>query len=295
MSSCKKCKAELTISETELYKDDFYCKSCLDTILAERGPEEDVPALEVPACFVCGNEIPAGLAITYSGKSYCASCYEKHTHMEPPLAIKLFLAFLVCAAVAGMFVNGRYYRALFSLKNASRHLVSGDIDEASKLSAAALSLVPKNADVQLMDKFYRGLSYFAHRNYVDALPLMKEYSRFHPDDRSVSSIILYAEIALAFDERKYMLMRDKARELHELNPVDESATLSYASSLACVYVAENDVQARDLAEKLMDGIGAASRDNADTMDEIRRIEHRIRARMIVSREEYGSMTREEKK
>lgn len=107
-------------------------------------------------------------------------------------------------------------------------------------------------------------------------------------EKSRARSSLNARVALAFDEKEYLVMYNTSRELAERFTDLPMAILSYASGAACMYALTNDQQYRqESEERIAYALSLRSGNENGELDEyIQRIRHRIESREIIDSDEY---------
>ena len=268
-----------------------------ETVHAAREPEETAESSRGDRCVLCGKKPwPDDTVMPASGNRYCRDCYAKATHYPVPKGVLLFVFVLLAVTAAGLFVNGRFFLSLYSIREAGRIFGEGDAVAAARLSDRALELVPENAEIQALHNYYNGMLGYLNGEYKTALPMLTDYMLSFPEDDPANRLVLTMEISECFDEGNWGLMARKAEKLMEMEPEDPIAILQYASSLACVWAAEADETARDKARELVEAVrDMDAGENASNIDlYIERIEYRLRTRNIIDSEEYDLLPAEEK-
>jgi hypothetical protein len=259
--------------------------------------EETQDAAPGERCAVCGKKPwPDDTIMPSSGNRYCRDCYAKVTHYPIPKGVLLFVLALFAVTLAGLFLNGRFFLSLYSIREAGRSFGGGDAEAAARFSDTAFKLVPENAEIQALHNYYNGILGYVRGEYETALPMLTDYIQTFPEDSLANRLVLTMEISKCFDEKDWGLMSRKADKLMEMDPEDPLAILQYASSLACVWAAEGDASSRDKSRELIEKVRGM--DVGDDRDEIiryiDRIEYRLRTRKIIDSDEYDLLSAEEK-
>ena len=248
-------------------------------------------------CVRCNAELPnEGEVALVGGQAFCPSCYRFVTHYPLPLWVKAFAAALVLLVGAGLAYDSRFYGALFAMKRAASMLAAGKPDLALAQSDRAKALVPESADLSLLNEYFRGIDLFSKNDEAGALPLLRDYLSKSPDDPMVKGMVLGIQIGQDFDGHDYASMRDRSKELWELDTSNAIYTLQYASALACVYASSDDQAAKAEALQLIAQVQAGETDqNRAQVDEyVGRIQYRIAKRKIISSEEYAKLSEKER-
>lgn len=289
-TNCSNCNKGTPLLETVIYQEKTYCNPCIEEMskVSEIPSEEICGNIDETVCIQCGFDNGEMDLNIDKDLPLCDPCYQELLNTPFPKGIKVFLTGVLIVVLIGMIVNLKYFDAYFLIRSGMAAYNHGETQLAAEKMSKASGRVPNVIAAQGILELYNGYHNLSIENDSKALKHFLAYKEILPDEEFIDILIVYAEIGVAFNERKYDEMYEKTKELREKDPDSAMFILSQASGAACMYVTTLDDKYRTESEELIDlALSKADRDEMDQIEEyINRIIHRIETLEIITAMEY---------
>lgn len=168
-----------------------------------------------------------------------------------------------------------------------------EINDEEKVVEALFSRFTSSADeLQAAQKLY-----LDHKE-EEALKTLEKAAHDYPEWDVPRQQAKALKVAIAFDHQDYDKFLSLAQDTYNSEPKSHETVAQLASALACKYAVTGDPQFLDDSHKyLAEAQGLAmTQETRNEFDEYaERIEHRLKSREIISREEYNRRYRPEAK
>ena len=288
--TCSRCGRSVPMNDSTIHEEQTYCAACAGE-LKEQPEVSWVGArqgVDPTVCGWCGRDNGSSPLPSDGVAPVCSDCHERHLRYPFPLWVQLFLVVALAAAAGGMVANARFFRAWTGIRQANREMGLGLFESGATRLAAAAAQVPESKDLAALAQLYRGMSLLQLDRSVEAVPLLREWIKQHPDDENILRFALIAESNAAFDARQYERMYQKAVELRARAPDEDWLLLRVASAAACQYAETGEERYRRETEELIRMVqGRVPPAQSGEVEEFaERIRHRLDSRQIIDRDEY---------
>ena len=218
---------------------------------------------------------------------------EESCSVKIPSWVIYFLILLLVISVFGFVYFHKYTKSVHEYKLAITKFEENDLEAAEKYITSASDLIPNNNDFLSLKYYISGLKKYTEQNYDESLDLLKKYLTYNRDDTFIDQIIKILEISMAFDEKDYNLMAERAAQAYSDYDTDPLFILRYASALACRYADKEDIEDFNKSKELIEVARTYELDDSD-LDVINRIEYRLKTKKIITSDEYHQLEKEGK-
>ena len=291
---CEACGKTVPVNDSYTVHERTFCIECAQAWANERaaaGHQVDasdfVRGVDPTICAWCETDSPHEHAARIADVPTCEECDARMRNYPFPLWVKASFLLLLVAGVVSFAINARFLLAYLEHRKATRHLHAGEFAEAADIMQQASRRVPEVRDYDLLAGYTRGMALLAANNARAAVPVFQRLAEMEPRIPELQFLLLCAEAGVAFDDKDYRTFLQKAQALDANSPGDAFSKLQLASAYACLYVANNDQQARAQARQALDEAKQLPSLDPVATDVYRnRILHRITTREIINSEEY---------
>jgi hypothetical protein len=238
-------------NDSTIHEEQTYCAACAGEL--QEQPEVSWAGarqgVDPTVCGWCGRDNGSSPLPSDGVAPTCSDCRQQHLRHSFPLWVQLFLVVALAAAAGGMVANARFFRSWTGIRKANRQMGLGRFESGASLMAAAAAQVPESKDLAALSRLYQGMSLLQLDRSAEAVPLLREWTKQHPDDENILSFALIAESNAAFDARQYEQMYQKAVELRARAPDEDWLLLRVASAAACQYAQTGEERYRRETEE----------------------------------------------
>ncbi len=188
---------------------------------------------------------------------------------------------------AGLQKNVREMSARRYEKQAFDAYESGNLHQAIALMDQAIREMPDPV-FQIWRDSFQVFDLLDQDRNEEALAMARRLVQENPEFKEeLETIVLRAEIALAFHREDYDTFLDKAKALQAAHPDNPSFVAQVASALACKYVVTGQEDYKTQALSLLEQARKLPEaDDQKFKDYQERILHRLRTREIITEKEY---------
>src|SRR5205823_6435284 len=177
-----------------------------------------------------------------AGAPTCESCEAFFRHRPYPAWLKAAAFVLLLLAAVALVHNWRFVQAYLEWNRGTRLLQKGDLDKAIPLITAAADHVPESEELTTAASMFRAIILLKEDKSREALQLLQQCKKHWPNNPAVNSLIVQAELSVAFDDKDYDKFVARAQDLLKANPNDPTALATVASAYACKYAASGEDQ-----------------------------------------------------
>jgi hypothetical protein len=205
--------------------DRTLCEPCTTTDLQARESVPDGSVIRVydpTVCALCSYD-GGTLELEKIGElPVCQPCERKLRNHPFPTWVKAALAAVLALTIIAMARNYRFFHGYFASRLATRAAARGDFDLAAKRLAAAAASVPEVKQFHTGARLFQGITLMQQDRSAEALAVFQEIGGAMAGDQRHKSLLLQADIGVAFDEKDYPRMVKSSEELASVHPDDTS-------------------------------------------------------------------------
>jgi len=152
--------------------------------------------------------------------------------------------------------------------------------------SSAAAFVPENEDLRVLATFFEGIVLLRQDQNAAALKKLERYRNRLPVAYDVESLIVQAQMGVAFDAKDYDGFLSGAQALHQRRPQDATSQATLASAWACKYAVTGETTFQDQALLCLKQAEDMAQGNPDFKEYGERIRYRLATREIIDRKEF---------
>ncbi|MCX7804283.1 MAG: hypothetical protein N3A38_03740 [Planctomycetota bacterium] len=243
--------------------------------------------LDPTVCVECERDFGHEEIPKLAGVPICEVCGERYRNRPYPAWVKLGLAALVLLTLFSFARNWRFMAGYIKARRAITALKGGRIEDAHRYYSAAAENVPEKAELRAMADFFEGLMLLKDEKYKEAAAAFRRSGGLSSIREAAEFWTLVCEANVAFDEKDYDRMLEKATALYKLKGNDGLACGLMASASACKFAVSGDEKYRKQALEFLDRAEASGDMDREEMRSWKdRILYRLEAKEIIDSQEF---------
>jgi hypothetical protein len=285
---CEQCGGEFPMNETLKVEERILCETCCEKVLAqEHPPLKNLQRQSDPTvCANCRKDNGTAALPLLAGLPVCGTCEAFFRHRPFPPWIKLALAAVLALVVVSLVWNARFYRAYFGLQRFPKYMDQGQVEAAATQISLAAASVPENKDLGVLAAYWQGIVLLRQDRNAEALAKLTACKDRLPATCDVESLILEAQIGVAFEAKDYDGFLSAAQALDHRRPQDAVTKVALASAWACKYAVTGTGTFRTQALDCLQQAKDMAKDDPGFKEYERRIQHRLQTREIITGKEF---------